>query len=64
MVKHPLVAKIWGPLVGPMVAVVSFVCSVNIIFLLAAGALVWRFLRTGGPAMPRMMRSDHPGEGR
>jgi uncharacterized membrane protein YraQ (UPF0718 family) len=26
---HPLLAKVWGPLVGPLVAVVSFVCSIG-----------------------------------
>jgi uncharacterized membrane protein YraQ (UPF0718 family) len=26
---HPLLAKLWGPLVGPLVAVVSFVCSIG-----------------------------------
>src|SRR6266536_5662370 len=26
---HPLVAKIWGPLIGPLVAVVTFVCSIG-----------------------------------
>ena len=26
---HPLLAQIWGPLVGPLVAVVSFVCSIG-----------------------------------
>ncbi|RDH75110.1 permease [Mycolicibacterium moriokaense] len=26
---HPLVSAIWGPIVGPVVAVVSFVCSVG-----------------------------------
>ncbi len=146
---HPLVSAIWGPLVGPLIAVISFVCSVgnvplaavlwnggisfggvisfifadlivfpilriyykyygfrmaaflfgtfyaamagagyvieglfallhltphvrnatvleaavhwnyttvlNIIFLVVATALVWRFLRTGGPMMLRMM---------
>jgi len=149
LVDHPLVAKLWGPVVGPLVAVISFVCSVgniplaavlwnggisfggviafifadliilpilniyrkyygwkmagflfaafyasmagaaltvelmfgalglvpsqrnarvvegavtwnyttwfNIAFLLLAGLLVWRFLKTGGPAMLRMM---------
>jgi len=149
LVDHPLVAKLWGPIVGPLVAVISFVCSVgniplaavlwnggisfggviafifadlivlpvlniyrkyyglkmagflfatfyaamagaalivelifgalglvpaqrnarvieasvtwnyttwlNIIFLVLAGLLVWRFLKTGGPAMLRMM---------
>ena len=149
---HPLVSAIWGPLVGPLIAVVSFVCSVgnvplaavlwnggisfggvisfifadlivfpilriyykyygfkmaaflfgtfyvamvgagyfveivfailhltpttrnatvldpsvtfnyttilNIVFLLLAMALVWRFLRTGGPMMLRMMNKS------
>jgi uncharacterized membrane protein YraQ (UPF0718 family) len=149
---HPLLAKIWGPLIGPAVAVISFVCSIgnvplaavlwnggisfggvvsflfadlivlpildiyrkyygwkmsaflfvvfyasmavaalaveflfgalhlipqqrnakimeeaiswnyttwlNIAFLLVAGMLVWRFMRTGGPEMLRMMA--HP----
>ena len=26
---HPLLAGIWGPLVGPLVAVISFVCSIG-----------------------------------
>jgi uncharacterized protein len=26
---HPLAAQLWGPLVGPMVAIISFVCSVG-----------------------------------
>jgi uncharacterized membrane protein YraQ (UPF0718 family) len=26
---HPLASKLWGPLVGPLVAVVSFVCSIG-----------------------------------
>jgi uncharacterized membrane protein YraQ (UPF0718 family) len=148
-IDHPLLAKLWGPIVGPLVAVISFVCSVgniplaavlwnggisfggaiafifadliilpilniyrkyyglkmagflfvtfyaamagaalivelifgalglvpaqrnarvieasvtwnyttwlNIVFLVVAGLLVWRFLKTGGPAMLRMM---------
>ena len=152
-VTHPLVSALWGPLVGPLVAVLSFVCSVgnvplavvlwnggmsfggvisfifadliilpiiriyskyygwkmagflfatmyaamvaagyaveavfallhltptvhsatalsasvswnyttilNIVFLLVASALVWRFLRTGGPAMLKMMNQPH-----
>src|ERR1700720_220523 len=27
LVDHPLVAKLWGPIVGPLVAGISFVCS-------------------------------------
>lgn len=26
---HPLLSKLWGPLIGPLVAVVSFVCSIG-----------------------------------
>ena len=26
---HPLAAKVWGPVIGPVVAVVSFVCSIG-----------------------------------
>ena len=35
LVDHPLVAKLWGPIVGPLVAVISFVCSVGNIPLAA-----------------------------
>lgn len=152
---HPILAKLWGPAIGPVVAILSFVCSVgnvplaavlwnggisfggvvaflfadlivlpildiyrkyyglkisafllvvfyasmslaalavefvfgafhlipqrrhvemieesirwnyttvlNIIFLALATMMVIRFLRTGGPAMLRMMSSTHPG---
>ena len=26
---HPLAAKLWGPLIGPLVALISFVCSIG-----------------------------------
>ncbi len=26
---HPLAAKVWGPLIGPIVAIISFVCSIG-----------------------------------
>jgi uncharacterized protein len=29
LAAHPLAARLWGPLVGPLVAVVSFVCSIG-----------------------------------
>jgi uncharacterized membrane protein YraQ (UPF0718 family) len=29
LVGHPLAAKLWGPLVGPLVAIISFVCSIG-----------------------------------
>ena len=38
LVGHPLLAKFWGPLVGPMVAVLSFVCSVGNVPL---AAVLW-----------------------
>jgi uncharacterized membrane protein YraQ (UPF0718 family) len=38
LVEHPLAAKIWGPLVGPLVAIISFVCSVGNVPL---AAVLW-----------------------
>jgi uncharacterized membrane protein YraQ (UPF0718 family) len=38
LVDHPTLAKLWGPLVGPLVAVISFVCSVGNIPL---AAVLW-----------------------
>src|SRR5437660_4422206 len=38
LVSHPVAAKIWGPVVGPIVAVISFVCSVGNIPL---AAVLW-----------------------
>jgi len=35
---HPVMAKLWGPLVGPAVAIVSFVCSVGNVPL---AAVLW-----------------------
>ncbi|MEO8225569.1 MAG: permease, partial [Gammaproteobacteria bacterium] len=29
LTDHPVAAKIWGPLVGPLVAIASFVCSIG-----------------------------------
>jgi uncharacterized protein len=37
-VNHPLLAKVWGPIVGPLVAVIAFVCSVGNIPL---AAVLW-----------------------
>jgi hypothetical protein len=37
-VEHPLFAKVWGPLVGPLVAVISFVCSIGNVPL---AAVLW-----------------------
>ena len=38
LVSHPMAAKIWGPIVGPLVAVLSFVCSVGNVPL---AAVLW-----------------------
>jgi uncharacterized membrane protein YraQ (UPF0718 family) len=38
LVNHPVLATIWGPLVGPLVAVLAFVCSVGNIPL---AAVLW-----------------------
>ncbi|HYY79388.1 MAG TPA: permease [Actinomycetes bacterium] len=38
LVDHPLAAKLWGPLVGPLVAVISFVCSIGNVPL---AAVLW-----------------------
>jgi hypothetical protein len=35
---HPVLARVWGPLVGPLVAVLSFVCSVGNVPL---AAVLW-----------------------
>jgi uncharacterized membrane protein YraQ (UPF0718 family) len=35
---HPLLAKLWGPLIGPLVAVVTFVCSIGNVPL---AAVLW-----------------------
>jgi uncharacterized membrane protein YraQ (UPF0718 family) len=37
-VDHPLVAKFWGPLIGPIVAALSFVCSIGNVPL---AAVLW-----------------------
>jgi hypothetical protein len=38
LVSHPVAAKLWGPIVGPLVAVLSFVCSVGNVPL---AAVLW-----------------------
>jgi hypothetical protein len=29
LVSHPLVARLWGPLIGPVISLLSFVCSIG-----------------------------------
>ena len=38
LASHPLLAKLWGPLVGPLVAMLSFVCSIGNVPL---AAVLW-----------------------
>lgn len=38
LTSHPLLAKFWGPIVGPVVAILSFVCSVGNVPL---AAVLW-----------------------
>jgi len=38
LVDHPVLSKLWGPMIGPIVAVISFVCSVGNIPL---AAVLW-----------------------
>jgi uncharacterized membrane protein YraQ (UPF0718 family) len=38
LVDHPTLAKIWGPLIGPIVAMLSFVCSIGNVPL---AAVLW-----------------------
>jgi uncharacterized membrane protein YraQ (UPF0718 family) len=38
LVSHPVAARIWGPIVGPIVAIFSFVCSVGNVPL---AAVLW-----------------------
>jgi hypothetical protein len=38
LVDHPLLAKLWGPLIGPVVAMLSFVCSIGNVPL---AAVLW-----------------------
>jgi len=39
LISHPVAAKIWGPLVGPLVSVLSFVCSIGNVPL---AAVLWQ----------------------
>jgi uncharacterized membrane protein YraQ (UPF0718 family) len=38
LVNHPVIGRIWGPIIGPLVAVIAFVCSVGNIPL---AAVLW-----------------------
>ena len=38
LVDHPVASKVWGPIVGPLVAIISFVCSIGNVPL---AAVLW-----------------------
>ena len=38
LTDHPLASKVWGPLVGPIISIVSFVCSIGNVPL---AAVLW-----------------------
>jgi uncharacterized membrane protein YraQ (UPF0718 family) len=38
LTDHPLVSKVWGPIIGPVIAVLSFVCSIGNVPL---AAVLW-----------------------
>src|SRR2546423_13178223 len=38
LTSHPLLAKFWGPVIGPLVAMASFVCSIGNVPL---AAVLW-----------------------
>ncbi len=38
LTRHPIWSKLWGPIVGPLVAIVSFVCSIGNVPL---AAVLW-----------------------
>ena len=40
----------------------NYTTWLNVVFLGLAGLLVWRFLKTGGPKMLRMMNQPAPAE--
>jgi hypothetical protein len=45
-VDHPLLSKLWGPLIGPIISILSFVCSIGNVPL--AGVLWNEGLSFGG----------------
>src|SRR2546429_5775354 len=55
LVSHPVAATFWGPIVGPLVAVISFVCSVGNIPL---AAVLWNGGLSFGGGVPLLFA--HP----
>jgi uncharacterized membrane protein YraQ (UPF0718 family) len=71
LVDQPVLAKIWGPIVGPLVAVISFVCSVGNIPLAAVlwnggisfgGVIAFIFADPTGPQhLSQILRNEDGG---
>jgi uncharacterized protein len=62
---HPLLSVFWGPVIGPLVAVVSFVCSIGnvpLAVVLWSGGIsfgaTWSTRATIRPALPVLHRAD------
>ncbi len=54
---HPLAAKLWGPLIGPVVAILSFVCSIGNVPL---AVVLWKGgISFGGVVGVHLRRPDH-----
>jgi hypothetical protein len=59
LVDHPVLASLWGPIVGPLVAIISFVCSVGNItqcWLQVRGSLLSRETSATKSAISGLMR--------
>ena len=58
LAHHPTLAKLWGPLIAPAVAIISFVCSVGNVPL---AAVLWkrRYQLRRRPHL-HLRRPDHP----
>src|SRR4029077_20774944 len=55
---HSALAKFWGPIIGPLVAMVSFVCSIGNVPL---AAVLWNGgISFGRRARIHLRRPDHP----
>ena len=58
LAHHPTLAKLWGPLIAPLVAMISFVCSVGNVPL---AAVLWNGgISFGGVPDVHLRRPDHP----
>ena len=58
--RRPVVSPGGADIVLDPRVTLNYTSVLNVVFLLIAAALVWRFLKTGGPMMLKMMnKSEH-----